>query len=367
MALQGTLQDFGALEIFQLVALQQKTGTLEIRFEDQVRCFIFSNGLLIAAHLSPPDSDSLLVKYMIELNYMVEDDVPGWLNAQTHQPVDTVDLATKFTGISDEQLSEAYELYLQTVLDEILTYPKGRFHFNSGKIGIPSKQLGPWKIEGLLMEGMRRLDELADLQAAEMPAGMVPRKLSRTGQEETDDRFAIAALALVDGKRSLHEIVATSSIAAFDLYQALRLLRDQKRIELIEWIPTGVWTDVLWKKRSLLRSLGSAALVLVGLGLLTVGITFWLDHYPSPWASNGATGFLSAECENARASYNIANLMEAYRILHRRYPANYEAMINDGLLTDDLAADYTERGLGWRLTEDLTTYVWLPLKNESIN
>jgi Domain of unknown function (DUF4388) len=367
MALQGTLQDFGALEIFQLVALQQKTGTLEIRFEDQTRSFVFENGLLIAAHISPLETDSLLIRYLLELKYVTEDEVPGWINVQTHQPVDAIDLAAKFTEITAEQLIEAYELYLQTVLDEILTYPKGRFHFNSGKIGIPSKQLGPWKIEGLLMEGMRRLDELADLQAAEMPAGMVPRKMSRESQDEGDDRFAAAVLGLVDGKRSLHEIVSLSAIASFDLYQTLRRLRDQQRIELIEWIPTGVWTDVLWKKRSMMRSIAHGSLVVIGIALLTVGITYWLDVYPSPWVSQGDNGFLSHDCEASRASYNIANLMEAYRILHRRYPESYDALIEEGLLTDSMAEDYQARGLAWQVGTDRETYAWLPIRTGTVN
>ncbi len=358
MALQGTLQDFGALEIFQLIALQQKTGTLEIRQNEQVRQFIFERGLLIAAHSPELDQDSPLVLFLQEADFIEKDDIPGWVNADTHQPVDVIDLATKLTKLDGDELVEAYEMYIQTILDEILNWPKGRFHFNSGQIGIPSKQIGPWKIESLLMESMRRLDELADLQAAELPLGMVPRSCGKRLKQSDSNRFYCAALALVDGKRSIHEIINQSALAGYDLCQALRVMRDQKIVEMTDWIPAGVWAEKLWKKRSLLKVVSHFMLTFAMLGLITYGTDFFFSRSSLPWPTSLQFSFLTNECQASRATHNVATVLESYRILHQKYPADYADLVEEGLLSSRQAIMYHDSGAVWELTPENGSYRW---------
>jgi len=357
MALQGTLQDFGALEIFQLIALQQKTGTLEIHNRDQVRQFVFDNGLLIAVHPIQLEQDSLLVRFLLELEYIEKDEIPGWINANTHQPVNIIDLVTKMTKISDEEMVVAYDIYIQTILDEILHWPKGRFHFNSGQIGIPSKQVGPWKIEGLLMESMRRLDELADLKAAEMPQGMVPRSSGAEITASDSNRVYRAVHALVDGSRSVHDIITQSTLAGFDICQALRVMRDQNIVEMTEWIPAGVWADRLWKKRSLMKVVSYSLLTVITLGIVTFGTNFYFRHFRAPWETGLQFSFLTEECEASRASYNIATVLETYRVMNHHYPADYDALIENGLLSEKQAEIYRSKGAVWE-TDDADSYQW---------
>ncbi len=358
MALQGTLQDFGALETFQLIALQHKTGTLEITQGSCTRSFVFENGLLLAAHESPLKAEDHVVRFLVELDYLREEDLPAWLNFPSQQPTNPIDLLPKLSHLSGDDVVMAYDLYLQTVLDEILAWPQGRFQFHSGRLDTPSKLVGPWKIEAVLMESMRRLDELADLQAVEMPPGLVPRILDLNAVRLITDRYTRALQKWIDGRRSVETILEQSQLAGYDLCLALRQLRDQKLVEMIEWVPTGPWIEGFWQKRSWSRMILSA----VGAPALLVGLTFGiyaaLEHHPSPWHVGPGGTFITPEARSSRHAYAIATLQEAHRLRTGRYAAGYDELVDNGLLTGKRAAQLAADGLTWELTDGGLSYRW---------
>lgn len=358
MALKGTLQDFGALETFQLIALQQKTGTLEINNAGRERRFVFENGQLLAAHTVPLKPEDPLVRFLVEMGYLHEEDLPAWLGLHGSQPVNQIDLLVKLARLSEDDLVQAYDLFLQSVMDEILEWPQGRFQFHSNRLDAPSKIVGPWKIEAVLMESMRRLDELADLRAAEMPPGLVPRIVDPAATALIEDRFCRAAVACADGKRSLQEISATSRIAPYDLYQALRQMRDQGLVEMIEWVPTGPWMESFWQRRSwsgMVLFAVAAPLLLIA---LTVGIHTALERHHSAWPIGSGSSFLTPEARASQASYAVALLLETHRVRTGRYPSDSEQLVADGLLSAGAARRIDDKGPRWETTPGGESYGW---------
>lgn len=358
MALKGTLQDFGALETFQLIALQQKTGTLEINHAGRQRRFVFENGQLLAAHAMPLRPEDPPVRFLVEMGYLHEEDLPAWLGLPGNPSVNQIDLLVKLSRLSEDDLVQAYDLFLQSVLDEILAWPQGRFQFHSNRLDTPSKIVGPWKIEAVLMESMRRLDELADLRAAEMPPGLVPRIVDPAATAHIEDRFCQAAIASADGKRSLQEITAGSSIAAYDLYQALRQMRDQGLIEMIEWVPTGPWMETVWQKRSWSRMLIFAVAAPVLLTALTLGIHSALQRHPAAWATGPGASFLTPEARASQASYATALLLEAHRVRAGRYPTDSAQLAAAGLLSAGAARRLADQGPRWETAPGGQSYRW---------
>ncbi|MCK4303648.1 MAG: DUF4388 domain-containing protein [Candidatus Eisenbacteria sp.] len=365
MGLQGTLQDFGALETFQLIALQQKTGTLEITHEGQRRQFVFENGLLLAAHEAPLRPEGSLVRFLLETRYITEEEARAWVTFPNPQPINPIDLLVKLTDMTIENVSFAYDSFLQTMLDEILTWPRGKFQFNAKKVGIPSKLLGPWKIEGLLMESMRRLDEWADLQAAELPPGLIPRMRGGQASRDVQEPFARALIKGIDGRRSLQEIVETSAVAGYDLFQAVRQLRDQGLIDMIEWVPSGPWMEQLWQRRSRWKSVFFTAGSVVLLLLLTLGVRLFIAHHGGPWPTSNDFSFVTPEVRDARGAYATAQLMEVYRLRHGRYPLSYTDMVADGLISEKTSRDMEPHALRWIVDASGKSYRWDAIPDDS--
>lgn len=358
MALQGTIQEFGALETFQLIALQQKTGTLEITGHNRSASFVFEDGLLHAAHAAPLKLEDLLPRLLVEAGYLDEDDAKAWLNFPGAGPINPIDLLPKLCKLFEDDLNEAYDLYLQTVFDDILSLPSGRFQFHSGKVQTPSKLSGPWKVEGFLMESMRRIDELADLQAAELPPGMIPRLVPGSDHAKHPDRFARVVLSWVDGRLSLQEICAASALPAYDLYRAVRSLRDEGIIDLADWIPSGPWMDTVWQRGARWKWIPITAGSLVLLTCLTLGIQILLASFPPRWEQNGHFSFIAPIAETSRADFAMAQLMEAYRLRRGHYPAEPKNLVEEGLLSAKAAHRLSKRASVWTITADGTGYTW---------
>lgn len=357
MPLQGTIQEFGALETFQLIALQQKTGTLEITTRSSAHSFVFEDGLLHAAHVSPLGQEDLLPRLLVEAGYLNDEDLRAWLSFPAGQPVNPIDLLPKLSRMNEEQLLEAYDLYVQTVMDETLAWREGRFVFHSGKLETPSKLIGPWKVEGFLMESMRRIDELVDLQATELPPGMIPRPRPRAAGEP-GDRLAAAILRRVDGRLSLQEIVAASPLPAYDLYRVVRELRDTQQIELAEWIPSGPWMEAVWRRGARWKWI---PLSIAGLGILaalTFGTQMMLAAVEPDWHQTREFTFLSPGAQTARADYATGQLMEAFRLRRGHYPRSHAELVEDGLITKHAARRLKRVSSRWILTPGGRGYVW---------
>ncbi len=356
MGLQGTLQDFGVLETFQLIALQQKTGTLEIAIRGDAQGFVFEGGLLLYAHEVPLKEDSRLVRLLLEAGYLSVEEVKAWLSVADGQQGNPLDLLPRFAHMTQDELSETYEWYLQTLLDHVLAWKRGRFQFLSGRVGVPPKMAGPWKVEGLLMESMRRLDEVADLRETELPPGLVPKKVP--GAQEPGERIERAVLALVDGSRSLQQIASRSQIAAYDIWQAVRRMRDRGLLRMAEWVPTGPWVERLWRRRSRLHSALNAAVALLAFAGVSVGVHALLRMVPPPWPVAAESSFLSEQTQASRAAFETAELLEAYRIRHGRYPAAMTQLVEDGLVSAQRARCLERLLPAWRVVDGGAHYVW---------
>jgi hypothetical protein len=358
MPLQGTIQEFGALETFQLIALQQKTGTLEISTRSSTHSFIFEGGLLQAAHVSPLHAEDPLPRLLVEAGFLSEEDLRAWLSFPGNQPVNPLDLLPKLSSMDEEQLLEAYDLYVQTVMDEVLSWRHGRFLFHSGRIETPSKVIGPWKVEGFLMESMRRIDELTDLQATDLPPGLIPRPRPHAASNRTQDRFARAVLRHIDGRLSLQEIVAASALPAYDLHRAIRELRDSQQIELTEWIPSGPWMNSMWRRGARWKWIPLSIGGLAVLAAVTAGTQMLLETCAPSWHQNSTFSFLSPVARAARSDYSTAQLMEAFRVRRGHYPRSHAELVEDGLISRRAARKLALDGSRWTLDAGGQTYAW---------
>jgi len=65
MALKGTLKDFGIAEILQLIGMQQKTGTLNVRSQGKEIRVGFKEGAIVKAEISHRKRQELIGTMMV--------------------------------------------------------------------------------------------------------------------------------------------------------------------------------------------------------------------------------------------------------------------------------------------------------------
>ena len=135
--------------------------------------------------------------------------------------------------MTSEGLSQALEHQIQDTLHQLLTWKTGSYHFSGDSRTVPKFAVNVrLNTEGLLMESMRRIDEIVRYRETLSSPAMVlrPRPLATPPKEMSPQERRI--LPLVDGLRPLRDLVAQSKLVEFEAFEALHHLLDLGVVEV---------------------------------------------------------------------------------------------------------------------------------------
>jgi tetratricopeptide (TPR) repeat protein len=212
MALRGSLDEMGLGDLFQLLALGRKQGRLTVSSSGRLGVVVFAAGAVADAGVldAPPrvsrraawaDRRGALAVAGAEVAGHTEGEMARRLLA--HAP----DRASGIRAAAAACVDEA--------VWELLGWVEGRFTFEAGVAAVGDGGGAPRAVEGLLLEAARRADEwprlcrvLPALTARLVPVGPAP------GSEETTGDVG-RLWELLDGRRSVDDLVATTGLAPF--------------------------------------------------------------------------------------------------------------------------------------------------------
>src|SRR5690606_36453782 len=179
------LSEFSVLETLQVIALQQKTGTLYIESGKKRHGLHFREGRLIGCQPSNPADPDPLLDALVGLGQVGKDEERRIRMLAADQGVDLWRQIGNSVTISEETLEETRALVLQGMLDRVLLWNKGRFEFDAGPV--PPASGVPWNVETALLESMRRLDEAVDLKVGGFPLSARARAVDPPSQAIAPD------------------------------------------------------------------------------------------------------------------------------------------------------------------------------------
>ncbi len=169
MSLVGRLEDLALADIFQIISLSKKTGTLILKNKTKGSAVVvFKNGQIIQA--ATDDIRDTLGNILISKGYISEDSLARALNVQKNvKGVKRLGQILVETGaISQEVLEETIREQIESMVYSLLAWEDGFFNFDLGSVSVSDKievvtqdfllkaGLNP---EYLLMESARVLDE----------------------------------------------------------------------------------------------------------------------------------------------------------------------------------------------------------------
>ncbi len=274
MAIRGSLSEFSVPEILQLLALQQKSGVLALTHESEgTRVMFFERGRVLAAaerrqagrnaflgHLS---SNMLLTGDQLE---SVED-----ICQATGHDLFTVLVSSGVLG--RDRLQDEMKRYAQLGVDEVIGWREGTYEFSGDEKSLPAQgitvKLNP---EELLLESMRRNDELATLKESMLAPDLILAKV-RNADSVPLPHEALVVMRLVNGDRTLDEICRESPLGDYLTYDTVSELLSSQQIMIVDpsqRVRVGprraARTPFVWS------SLAAAVSVIVGSVLLGLGL-----------------------------------------------------------------------------------------------
>ncbi len=363
MALEGQLSDFSLEEILQLIAVQQKSGFLVLKHEREI-VFYFDRGVLISTRDRRNPGDDPLDAYLHRYGFLKPEQWQHIEFVLQHAKLDLTEVLTSENLLDEAALTAVLQGLAQELVHEGMKIKRGQYHFTATtEVGTGVRGRIAMDVQGLLMEGARRLDEeprlVEKLPSLSMTFEPGPKPPQAGALGEISQRL----LRLATQGLSLGEIIAQGRTSAFMARELLANLCESgaliaSKTELAQVIQLPVSRQADGGGRDALRQ--PALVALLCLLLLAGAVAQWrpLLAGPAPpdltadadrTAIDGPQGVACVTAEQIRLAQLRDGVEQAILLYHRqhgRHPRALTALVEEGFL--DAGVPTTLEARGWR-------------------
>jgi len=363
MALQGNLDDFSLPEILQLIAVQQKSGVLKLTAADDVAVIFFEGGKVVSTRDRRRNAKDPLKPFLVKTGRLTDAQLRQIETIEAESRRELTDILISGNYLTHDQLQRAVEEQVQDTLHQLLTWKTGAYHFSGDARTVPKFAVNVrLNTEGLLMESMRRIDEMARYREELSSTAMVlrPKALAVPPKEMTEAERRV--LPLVDGLRPIRDVMAQSKLVDFEVYESLHHLLEQGVIEisLSAAPPPKVTPMPAATGAKVSRPRGGLALAM---GLVVLALSYGLGVYGTPLllapVKHSATpqNVAPPEIGQVDDAARVTLALETYRAMRGKYPNELTTLARAGLLSGATVQAVSSK---YSYKSDGTTYTRKP-------
>ncbi len=223
MAIEGPLRELGIHDVFQLLDLSRKTGSLRVTsaLRDNEGIVSFESGRVVSASIrtNPHPLGALLVK----AGKISEGDLERARTAQAQRADGKRlgELLVEAGCLTWRELERQVRRQIETVVFELMSWQEGFFSFVEGPSSdATTEAVARISTESLLMEGARRIDEWARISHKIPNLAVVP-VLAPIDEDHPSLLDLLPneweMLAMIDGQTDLRGIAMRLGRSEFDV------------------------------------------------------------------------------------------------------------------------------------------------------
>jgi Domain of unknown function (DUF4388)/Tetratricopeptide repeat len=240
MAIEGPLRELGIHDVFQLLDLSRKTGTLRVTSElrHNAGTIWFEDGAIIYAEIrsNPHPLGALLLR----TGKIAEADLERARDMQQRQGDRRRlgEILVALGALTPRELQRQVRFQIEEVVFEVMSWREGYFSFTEDQIAdVPAEATVRIPTEALLMEGARRIDEWARIEKRVPHLGVVavfaPAQEGDAGDVDLlPPEWEV--LAAVDGARDIRAVAQVLGRSDFDVAKTLFGLESAGLISLVD-------------------------------------------------------------------------------------------------------------------------------------
>lgn len=234
-SLRGDLRVVPIAEVLQLLDAQKQSGVLEIEHGGAAVEVCFRGGRVDLAVARGVPEEFLLGRFLVEGELLSQHDLDGFLESRAPGSKLIGSQLVKLGYLSEADLKGALGKQSRELIYEVLRWSFGSFRFTRTRDLPPAAvdAMLALDIEGILMEGFRRVDEwhLIEREVDDFETVFLRNEdaVAQMGRGRLT-REELAVLELVNGKNTVKEIVRTSRMGSFEVSKMLYRLLSIKLI-----------------------------------------------------------------------------------------------------------------------------------------
>lgn len=231
--ISGNLKTMGLAELFQWLSQGRKTGCLIIDNGEVRKKLYFGGGLIVASGSTQPRE--WLGHFLVSRGYITEPELSKAVQTQTATGMLLGKILVKIHAISEDELRELLVLKTQESVYDLFAWKTGEFRFSDNELLEHGMIPLALDVTELTLQGINRLDEwkrIRDVIPSQEAVPVAAGSFADLEIETADRRI----LDLVDGQRSIHDIVLEThsnefhvSHVLFEQYESGRVQWSQPR------------------------------------------------------------------------------------------------------------------------------------------
>ncbi|HEX7049022.1 MAG TPA: DUF4388 domain-containing protein [Longimicrobiales bacterium] len=221
MAIEGPLRELSIQDVLQLMELARKTGVLTVRGERRGDEAVvhFDRGMIVFAMRRR--SSRRLGQQLLRAGKLTERELQRALELQQESPGRRLgEILIEMGSVAPDELERHLRFQVEEVIYDLMSWDEGDFRFEDQPAVDHGSVEIRIRVESLLMEGARRIDEWARLESR------IPSVESVPILAPTEDAGAAPldlhpeeweVLGEIDGERDLRQIAAALGRSSFDV------------------------------------------------------------------------------------------------------------------------------------------------------
>ncbi len=217
MAIMGSLKEMSLPDVIQMLALGKKSGVLSVTNRENFAYIYFEDGKIIEARLV--SKENRIGEILLKNGIITEEDLKRALEIQKEKKIPLGDILVEEGIVDEEKLRDGLKKQIEETLFTLFTWEDGYFNFEPEVYPQEKRvhiQVNP---EDILLEAARLFDELKVTRLPDRDMILIPENPD-VEMDEKERRI----FSLIDGKRSVEEVVAASGDEEFEVMKVIIFL-----------------------------------------------------------------------------------------------------------------------------------------------
>ena len=226
--MKGSIKDFSVADILQLLSQQQKTGVLIVENDKKTAEVYFHNGEV--AEVKTPKDNDILGAMLVKSKTITDDQLKHAHEIQNDTLEHICSILFRQGALNRENFEHIITTYAYEVFYEILQWRSGTYQFVVQKTVSQASVIMPG-LESILLDVLRMIDEWPEIKKVISSLDMLFDNNYAALDDLDPDEERICAL--VDGSRSVQDIIDAGLLGRFYTCKALVQLLDRGAIRVL--------------------------------------------------------------------------------------------------------------------------------------
>jgi hypothetical protein len=240
MALKGNLRDFSITQLFNLINLARKTGTLVVENPNEKVMVSFREGKLAYARTGQEDNSLAMILYRAKKISAAQFRT---LKARGENLSDKeLGLLLVNANYLDQQsILASLQAYFVEIVNRLFSWAEGFFRFENDVLPPEDKITVRIALENIIIEGSRRMKELEQLQEEIPDLDMALKFADRPGANIRNFSLSVEewrVVSYINPKNTIQQIARTVKMSELEIRRIVYGLLQAGLVEVVR--PEGV-------------------------------------------------------------------------------------------------------------------------------